>query len=60
MADKKRETEDEKELRLAETTDISPKQAKDLMRKYGKDSKKVDEERRTSRPRVSLIRKSGA
>jgi len=46
MTDRKRETEDEKALRLAETTDVSPQQAKDLMRKHGKDSKKVDEEAR--------------
>ncbi len=44
MADRKTETEDQKALRLAETTDVSPKQAKDLMRKHGKDSEKVDRE----------------
>lgn len=43
-AGEKTETEDEKALRLAETTDISPQQAKDLMREHGKDSEKVDEE----------------
>ena len=41
---KKSKSEEEKALRLAETTDVSPKQAKDLMRKHGKDSKKVEEE----------------
>lgn len=28
-------------MRLAETTDVSPKQARDLMREHGKDSEKV-------------------
>lgn len=37
---------DRKALRLAETTEVSPKQAKDLMRKHGKDSPKVDKEAR--------------
>ncbi len=32
-------------MRLAETTDVSPK-ARDLMRKHGKDSEKVDKEAR--------------
>ncbi|MER9052972.1 MULTISPECIES: hypothetical protein [unclassified Mesorhizobium] len=45
MADRKTRDADEKEaLRLAETTDVSPKQAKDLMRKHGKDSQKVEKE----------------
>ncbi|MER8819813.1 hypothetical protein NKH70_08280 [Mesorhizobium sp. M0991] len=44
-ADRKTRDADEKEaLRLAETTDVSPKQAKDLMRKHGKDSPKVEKE----------------
>jgi len=42
MADKKAKGEEKKALRLAEKTDVSPKQAKDLMRKHGKDSKEVD------------------
>jgi len=33
-------------MRLAETTDVSPKQARDLMREHGKDSEKVDKEAR--------------
>ncbi|TIT22991.1 MAG: hypothetical protein E5W70_10340 [Mesorhizobium sp.] len=45
MADRKTRDPDEKEaLRLAETTDVSPKQARDLMRKHGKDSPKVEKE----------------
>ena len=40
----KSKSEDRKALELAETTDVSPKQAKDLMHKHGKDSKKVEEE----------------
>ncbi|MER8590791.1 hypothetical protein NKH33_04195 [Mesorhizobium sp. M1182] len=45
MADRKTRDLDEKQaLRLAETTDVSPKQAKDLMRKHGKDSPKVEKE----------------
>ncbi|MER8751025.1 hypothetical protein NKH57_17385 [Mesorhizobium sp. M1050] len=40
----KTESKDKKALRLAETTDISPKQAKDLMQKHGKDSSKVEKE----------------
>jgi hypothetical protein len=39
-----RKTSDEKALKLAEQTDVSPKQAKDLMRKHGKDSPKVEKE----------------
>ena len=35
-----------KALRLAETTDLSPKQAKDLMEKHGKHSAKVEKEAR--------------
>lgn len=35
-----------KALRLAEKTDLSPKQAKDLMDKHGKDSAKVEKEAR--------------
>src|SRR6478735_4105477 len=42
----KSESEDNKALRLAETTDVSPKQAKELMRKHGKDSPKVEKEAR--------------
>lgn len=34
----KTESTDKKALRLAETTEVSPKQARDLMRKHGKDS----------------------
>jgi hypothetical protein len=37
---------DRKALRLAETTDLSPKQAKDLMDKHGKDSAKIEKEAR--------------
>ncbi|PAQ04484.1 MAG: hypothetical protein EOQ86_28765 [Mesorhizobium sp.] len=45
MADrKKREPDDKEALRLAETTDVSPNQAKDLMRKHGKDRAKVEKE----------------
>ncbi|MER9236585.1 hypothetical protein NKI56_31985 [Mesorhizobium sp. M0622] len=45
MADKKKRDPDDKEaLHLAETTDVSPKQAKDLIRKHGKDSPKVEKE----------------
>jgi hypothetical protein len=40
------ESEDKKAQRLAETTDVSPKQAKDLMRKHGKDSVEVEKEAR--------------
>ena len=29
-------------MRLAETTDVSPKQARDLMREHGKDSEIVE------------------
>jgi hypothetical protein len=43
MADRKKRG-DEKALRLAETTDVSPNQAKELMRKHGKDSAKVEKE----------------
>jgi hypothetical protein len=48
MTAKKQKTEskDEKALRLAETTDVSPKQAKELMRKHGKNSPKVEKEAR--------------
>jgi hypothetical protein len=42
-AKRKEETTDKKAMRLAETTDISPKQARDLMKKHGKDSPKVDQ-----------------
>lgn len=45
MTDKKKsKSGNRKALRLAETTDVSPKQAEDLMRKHGKDSKKVERE----------------
>lgn len=45
MADrKKRRPDDEEALSLAETTDVSPNQAKDLMRKHGKNSPKVEKE----------------
>lgn len=37
---------DRKALRLAEATEVSPRQARDLMRKHGKDSPKVDKEAR--------------
>lgn len=37
---------DREAMKLAETTDVSPKQAKDLIRKHGKDSPKVREEAR--------------
>jgi hypothetical protein len=42
----KTESEDRKALRLAETTDVSPQQAKELMRKHGKDSAEVEKEAR--------------
>jgi hypothetical protein len=42
----KTESTDKKALRLAETTEVSPKQARDLMRKHGKDSPKVEKEAR--------------
>ncbi|MGO4637141.1 hypothetical protein AB4Z43_01740 [Mesorhizobium sp. 2RAF45] len=38
------ESKDKKAQRLAETTDVSPKQAKDLIRKHGKDSPEVEKE----------------
>lgn len=41
---KKRERDDKEVLRLAETTDVSPNQAKELMRKHGKDSAKVEKD----------------
>ncbi|MER8556435.1 hypothetical protein NKH69_22900 [Mesorhizobium sp. M0976] len=45
MADRKtRDPDEKKALHLAETTDVSPKQAKDLMRKHGKDSPKIEKE----------------
>ena len=44
-----KETRDKKALRLAETTDISPKQAKDLMREHGKDSPEVEKEARNTK-----------
>ena len=45
MADSKESKRvDKKALHLAETADVSPKQAKDLMRKHGKDSPKVEKE----------------
>jgi hypothetical protein len=37
---------DKKALRLAETTDVSPNQAKELMRKHGKDSAEVEKQAR--------------
>ncbi|OWK20613.1 hypothetical protein [Mesorhizobium amorphae] len=40
------ESVERKAMRLAETTDVSPKQARDLMREHGKDSEKVDKEAR--------------
>ncbi|ADV12869.1 hypothetical protein AB0V79_11420 [Mesorhizobium ciceri] len=48
MTAKKQKTEskDKKALRLAETTDVSPKQAKELMQKHGKDNPKVEKEAR--------------
>jgi len=39
---KPKESTDEKAKRLAETTDVSPQQAKDLMKKHGKDSPDVE------------------
>ncbi|TIS53728.1 hypothetical protein [Mesorhizobium sp.] len=42
----KTESEEKKALRLAETTDVSPKQAKDLMREHGKDSPEVEKKAR--------------
>ena len=41
-----RKTSDQKALKLAEKTDVSPKQAKDLMRKHGEDSPEVEKEAR--------------
>lgn len=40
------ESKEGKAMRLAETTDVSPNQAKALMRKHGKDSPKVEKEAR--------------
>lgn len=37
-----KESANKKAMRLAETTDVSPKQAKDLMRTHGKDSPRVE------------------
>lgn len=42
MTNKTKEPRDKKALRLAEETDVSPRQAKELMDKHGKDSKKVE------------------
>jgi len=43
MPDKrKNETVEKKATRLAETTDVSPKQAEDLMKKHGKNDPKVE------------------
>jgi hypothetical protein len=39
---KSKENANKKAMRLAETTDVSLKQAKDLMRTYGKDSPRVE------------------
>ncbi len=44
MTKTKTEGEDKKAQRLAETTDVSPQQAKDLMREHGKDSPEVEKE----------------
>ena len=44
MTKKKTEGEDKKAQHLAETTDVSPQQAKDLMREHGKDSPKVEKD----------------
>jgi len=43
MADKKQKSQstEKKALELAEKTDVSPKQARDLMEKHGKNSKTV-------------------
>jgi len=41
-----RKTSDQKALKHAEKTDVSPKQAKDLMRKHGEDSPEVEKEAR--------------
>lgn len=43
------ETVEKKAMRLAETTDISPKQAKDLMEKHGKDSPEVEKEAKNTK-----------
>lgn len=36
-------TKDERAMRLAETTDLSPKQARELIERYGDDEKKLME-----------------
>lgn len=36
--------EDRKALKLAETTDVSERQARELIKKHGKDSPKIEEE----------------
>ena len=52
----KAESRDRKTLRLAETTDVSPNQAKDLMRKHGKDSAEVEKKPGTSRRKAGIYR----
>lgn len=44
---------DKEALHIAETTDVSPGQAKELAKKHGKD--KAKEEAKTSRPRADPI-----
>ena len=38
------ESAEKKAMRLAETTDVSPNQARELIRKHGKDNPKVEKE----------------
>ncbi|WP_214477266.1 hypothetical protein [Mesorhizobium sp. dw_380] len=40
----KTKSKDKKAQRLAETTDVSPRQAKELMKTHGTDSPKVEKE----------------
>lgn len=42
----KTETKEAMAMRLAETTDVSPRQAKELIQKHGKASPKVEKEAR--------------
>jgi hypothetical protein len=41
------ETDDDAVQRLAETTDLSPNQARELVRRYGSDRRKLEEAART-------------
>jgi hypothetical protein len=43
MNTRKAPADNERAMRLAETTDLSPKQAKELIERYGDDEKKLME-----------------